>query len=123
MERVIKFRGLSLNGYWSYGQLCIIGKTAISEAEYYISNSAGKPMAYSVRPETIGQFTGLQDKNRNDIYEGHIFKWGSYTGQVVFKEGCFVFETNSNYSMTMRDHNTNEFEVIGNIYENPDLLK
>lgn len=67
------------------------------------------------------QFTGLKDKNGKEIYEGDRFKWADLEGVVVFERGCFVFRTDR-LSMNCRDHESVEFKVIGNIYENPELL-
>lgn len=70
----------------------------------------------------VMQFTGLLDKNGNKIYEGDIFNYGGIIGQVVFNSGCFNFFNGKNITMCMRDHESNQFEIIGNIHQNPDLL-
>jgi uncharacterized phage protein (TIGR01671 family) len=77
-------------------------------------------MAYSKDEVVLMQFTGLQDKNGKDIWEGDKVMFGSIYTEVVFKDGCFVFE-GTGYEATMRDHGTHEFEIIGNIYEHPHL--
>jgi uncharacterized phage protein (TIGR01671 family) len=83
----------------------------------------------------IQQFTGLTDKNGKEIYEGDIVTYkrsiGNWTGQymttthkIVFSEEVFAFvmEYGSSY-IKLRKHWGYEYEVIGNIYENPELLK
>ena len=71
--------------------------------------------------QTIMQFTGLTDKNGVEIYEEDIVKDGTRLLLVRFTNGSFNFFTKSNYMVTPVD--TTWFEVIGNIYENPELIK
>ena len=60
--REIKFRGKGINGEWYKGLLSISqGKPGQPEKGYYISNEAGMPWAYQVRPETIGQLIATID--------------------------------------------------------------
>ena len=82
----------------------------------------------------IMQFTGLHDKNGREIYEGDIVSYkrnvGNWTGkslttihEIIFTEeiNAFVMKDNSGY-IKLRKHLGYEYEVIGNIYENAELL-
>ncbi len=69
------------------------------------------------------QSTGLKDKNGVDIFEGDVGwdVYGEEYGQVVFEEGCFRFETDE-LSEALFEVN-DDIEIVGNIYENPELLE
>lgn len=77
------------------------------------------PDWYEVDPKTVGQYTGLTDKNGTKIFEGDIleFRRGRYH-VVKFEDGGFIFTDTA-----IPVHHANHFEVIGNIHDNPELLE
>ncbi|EBF5746894.1 hypothetical protein FHZ98_13940 [Listeria monocytogenes] len=122
--REIEFRGQNINGHWAHGNLAII-KEKLDRAEIgaYISNSAGAPFAYQVRPETVGQYTGLKDKNGKKIFERDLC-WDEHNecyGVVKFEEGKFLYVW-ENIAEDLQEV-ADGIEICGNIHENPDLLE
>lgn len=128
MNREIKFRGMDVRGQWFVGNLAILPKKVEGHLDgSYISNSVGLPFAYRVRPETVGEFTGLHDRNGKEIFEGDILKTDRYlgrpgyfedvTGKVIYQSPKFRVEWDDHCYCDLHGAS----EVIGNIFEHPDL--
>ena len=119
--REIKFRGKRVdNGEWVFGSLVQGDNMATIVIDY----GSGHIQTYWVDPQTVGQFTGLHNKNGKEIYEGDIVQ----RGIITFSRGKFVgqyYGSNGNLYEEWEDdlYQENNIEVIGNIYENPELLK
>ena len=126
--RTIKFRGQkTTNGVWVYGSLVYSNEI---QAAIYFQTGRGlvKSMEWVyVNPETVGQFTGLYDKNEKEIYEGDILKVQGLGEkiEVRFVRGVFAFLWNEDLDDEAPiNAPTQEWaEVVGNIHDNPKLIK
>ena len=93
---------------------------------------------HEVIPETVGQYTGLPDKNGKKIFKGDLLKCESnLVWLVAFEDGAFVCKDDENVTYFTfyehREYNSKtkkyenfipkDFEIIGNIHDNPDFLK
>ena len=144
--REIKFRAIPLFGEsFVFGSL-IIEPNERGEDTYTIRRyENGRVCYFEVKKETIGQYTGLKDKNSVEIYEGdivnfqhiddygymtNVFQNGFYRGVVKWGEhypafDIFDIKDNSTFGFDCNIFSMESdivIEVIGNIYENPELL-
>ena len=123
--RTIKFRAKNINGVWYYGSF-VYSKELDAAIYFQVGNGLVKRMDWVyVNPETVGQFTGLYDCNGNEIYEGDILDFNGLIVEVRFVRGVFAFLVNGDLDEELcGDCRTDLFaKVIGNVYENPDILK
>lgn len=136
--REILFRGKRTdNGEWVYGNYYIAEKLDKSGVEYFIIEIEAEGSQYYVTPETVGQYTGLTDKNGKKIFEGDIVKtkkYGKIIGHsnvrdfdifvVIYEPAMFRLEnTHRAFNLVGKCGKGIDYEVIGNIHDNPELLK
>lgn len=129
--REVLFRGKTERGEWVYGNYCGAEYLTSEGIEHLIIEVPRSGRSAKVLPETVGQYTGLTDKNGKKIFEGDIVAGAVHwlermkNGFVAFKDGSFgliwyrgeVAQFNPFTSMC-----NVEYEVIGNIHDNPELL-
>lgn len=121
--RTIKFRGkTTANGHWVYGCLINYDDNVIS-----ISNRKSNPW---VDPATIGQFTGLTDRNGKEIYEGDIISLRGYVAEVRWNNNICAFCIRFSFESELGTSPLGSWidsrrrcRVIGNIHDNPELMK
>lgn len=130
MNRTIKFRGKSIYGeVWLYGSLVKIEKDRYAVIPPLNDIDIGKSIGmYEVCLETIGQFTGLYDKNGKEIYEGDIIKGFDIIIEVWYSEdtACFMAEMKepqNDMVDILGGYDTARMEIIANIYDHPELIK
>lgn len=144
MNREIRFRGKRIdNKEWAYGDLLQYndGSVCIGVRSKTFTDDGYQNVEYSnvyyVDEYTIGQFTGLYDKNGKEIYEGDIVRFYFMT----FKTGTSELFQTSNFLGEIKTNKYNQYmilsngleihienaikygEIIGNIHDDPELLK
>ncbi len=125
MNREILFRGkLVANGEWAYGNLVVksVGTAIITPDDTPIGKYG------VVDTSTVGQFTGLKDKNGKKIFEGDIVDGCDFSaedgyGIVQWADGAFEICGHDLVGTFHENYFEKDFEVIGNIYDNPELLE
>ena len=122
--REILFRGKhSEKSMWDYGDLYIDhGKVYIGSRD----TMHGVRVYGEVIPETVGQYTGLIDKNGTKIFEGDIVHMRtsglSGHGEIVYKDGSFGIEDKKRNRFYYMYHDA-IYRVEGNIHDNPELME
>lgn len=122
--RETKFRGMDVNGKWYYGNITILKQNIDSSrrAGCYISNSAGMPFAYNVRPGSVGQFTGLHDKNGREIYEGDVVRQSVLLSVDMADNPVKWIDCGFVANGLLGKREAENCEVIGNIHENLEMI-
>ena len=145
--REIKFRGKTVNGNeWIYGMT--ISNGTIKRKANKVFMEVEENRWKGLQDGSLGQYTGLKDKNGKEIYEGDIVEWVFFyerlganmgvkecdtivKGIIRWKQGGFILEVIENdfenagyYSISALYTDTeSDVEVIGNIYDTPKLIK
>lgn len=124
--REILFRGRTLIGTeWVVGDL---SRVVHDDGRCYVfpADSYDGPDFYEVDPDTVGEFTGLTDKNGVKIFAGDIVRWKRMRKYVIgFDRGAFCFMNfgNSPLNYPIKHFASEEIKVIGNIHDNLELLE
>ena len=131
------FRGKSRDGEWVYGSLVVAeGKVYIFEDDgwTFISSISGTidGIVQYVIPESVGQYTGLKDKNGKKIFEGDLLsinrskEENTICPEVAFSDFQWICVIRNDerfkyYRHRLQD-NPNKYEVIGNVHDNPEMI-
>lgn len=126
--REILFRGRTNYGEWFEGFYVHIpcGRGGIDEHLIQTIKEDGRIDRFiQVVPETVGQYTGLCDKNGKKIFEGDIVLVEGRTGTVVYSEENCVWYVGIEYGFEppLNDYDRLYIKVIGNVHDNPELLE
>lgn len=125
----VKLDGTPVESKWVYGGIC-----QFNEDRSIIYQTEPEFQKYSVYTDTVGQYTGLKDKNGRKIFEGDIVRLFNRNGQEIMS---YVVEWYSDCSMFVLDcidfdmefdtdftvFYGDEFEIVGNIHDNPELVR
>ena len=131
--REILFRGKrTINGDWVYGDFVHGNERKSLRDSIFVYDSETQSFNYyEINPYTLGQYTGLTDKNGKRIFEGDVAKVlqgkDKDIAYVGFENGAFMLypKTGNIYERTLWEYWYNDWdvEVIGNVHDNPDLLE
>ena len=122
MNREIKFRGKSIRfEEWVYGSLV---QWSDGTASIIVENND----EYDVSPDTVGQYTGLKGRNGKDVYDGDLLGDEDVIYEVWWSDdnACYMLDMVNPFkemAIRMSDMYIDKMEVVGNRWDNPELLE
>lgn len=136
MMREILFRGKdSITKSWVYGALVqqqddpLREKTLIISYSNYQYGDFSEAVIHEVDPETVGQYTGFVDKNSKKIFDGDIvsiYNSKAFLFAVAWNDNHYILKCTTNGvsdNILNVTESPEDVEVVGNIYDNPELIK
>lgn len=116
----ILFRGRTASGKWFYGNY-----EHYHKPEKNLISDIYTREPQDVLLETVGLFTGLTDKNGKKVFEGDIVRW-NINFAIVYQDCQFALKKDIEQvpiALTLASFNNGELEVIGNVFDNPELMR
>jgi uncharacterized phage protein (TIGR01671 family) len=135
MKRELKFRAWDKYTSKMLEQKGISGSNSyISFLDFYYDNSEDRNFGSVINDLILMQFTGIHDKNGKEIFEGDLLQYDGYNFRLINKEKIYQIRYDDNLAQYYAYNLENSFDtflvvrawkeskIIGNIYENPELL-
>ena len=117
--REILFRAKDNAKEWRYGFLTAQFGYGVDDFDLQILTQSCGELCY-IDPDTVGQYTGLDDKNGIKIFEGDIVTIGVQPWEVIWGSGCFELRQHDNWFAF--SYWAAKSEVLGNVYDKPESL-
>ena len=119
-EYIVNMAGDKCESHWVYGGIFPQNKDGDFAIIYQQEPEIRK---FTVYADTVGQYTGLTDKNGVRIFEGDIIDYISSDVIGNPKTGTIIVEDMTDYDTMIYLNHSDELQIIGNIHDNPEIFK